>query len=251
MKSSFSATLLLSLATAACGSNEVNFTTRFASGFSPTRHVVSIFGVYKDGQMNAEAWGSFAPKVSSALGAAKCEAGYVDASTANANPALWTAVDEYTRSNGPTDDLLGEVAPAAQGDLVLVLTVAGRVPEKDKVQLQPESSSPGMTGGGRGGMGGMGGTHNPGAGSMRSPSTPAGSKDALDLAALLYSVSEKRSVGQISLEYTGHSLDDAWAKFAERLRESLPGASCAGWSWEGKVDVERVRKLGEPSVPSP
>jgi hypothetical protein len=53
-------------------------------------------------------------------------------------------------------------------------------------------------------------------------------------------------VGQISLEYTGHSLDDAWAKFAERLRESLPGASCAGWSWDGKVDVDRLRKLAEP-----
>lgn len=247
MKSSITAALLLTLATASCGSNEVNFTTRFASGFSPTRHVVSVFGVYKDGQMNAEAWDSLAPKLSPALGAAKCEAGYVDASTANASPALWTAVEEYTRSNGPTDDLLGEVSPAARGDLVLVLTVAGRVPEKDKVQLQPEQS-PGMTGGGRGGMGGggMGGTHNPGAGSMRSPSTPAGSKDALDLGALLYSVSEKRSVGQISLEYTGHSLDDAWAKFAQQLRESLPGASCAGWTWDGKVDVDRVRKLGEP-----
>lgn len=247
MKSCSLAGLLLALATASCGSTEANFTTRFAPGFSPARHPVSVLGVYKDGRMNAEAWDSLAPKVSAWLGAARCEAGYVDASSAKVNQSLWAAVDEYTRSNGPTDDLLAELAPAAQGDLVLVLTVAGRVPEQDKVQLQPEPSGAGVSGGGRpGSMGGMGGTHSPGAGSMHARSTPAGSKDALDLAALLYSVSEKRTVGQLSLEYTGHSLDDAWAKFVARLRESLPGASCTGWTWDGKVDVDRVRKLAEP-----
>jgi hypothetical protein len=77
-------------------------------------------------------------------------------------------------------------------------------------------------------------------------STPAGSKDALELAALLYSVKDKQSVAQISLEYTGHSLDDAMARFTARLRETLPAASCSGWTWDGKVDVERVRQLAGP-----
>lgn len=241
MPSSPLAALALLLACASCSSTEANFTTRFASGFVPARHVVSVFGVYKDGQMNAEAWDSLAPQVSASLGAAKCEAGYVDPPRAKENAPLWTAVEEYARSNGPTDDLLAELAPAAQGDLVLVLTVAGRVPEETKVKVQDETPQKAMATGGRGGLGSM---RNQGT-MFHNRSSPAGSKDALDLAALLYSVSEKKSVAQISLEYTGHSVDEALAKFTAQLRQSLPGASCAAWAWDGKVDIERVRKLGE------
>jgi hypothetical protein len=249
MKSRTLVALALALAACGCGSNETNFTIRFAEGYSPARHTVSVLGVFKDGQMSGEAWDSIAQRVSPSLGAPRCEAGYVDAPSARDNTPLWAAVDDYTRSNGPTDDLLSELAPAARGDLVLILTVAGRVPEHDKTQLAPEQAGAGMTGGsGRSGMGGgMGGAmRNPGAGSLHSRSSPAGAKDALDLAALLYSVPDKKSVGQVSLEYTGTSLDDALAKFTAKLREALPGASCAGWTWDGKVDVDRIRKLGEP-----
>jgi hypothetical protein len=235
------APLVLLLACASCASTEANFTTRFASGFTPARHVVSVFGVYKDGQMSAEAWDSLAPQMSASLGAGKCEAGYVDPPRAKENAPLWTAVEEYARTNGPTDDLLAELAPAAQGDLVLVLTVAGRVPEETKVKVQDETPQKAMATGGRGGLGSM---RNQGT-MFRNPSAPAGAKEAFDLAALLYSVSEKKSVGQISLEYTGHNANEALAKFAAQLRQSLPAASCAGWTWGDKVDVERVRKLGE------
>ncbi len=242
MKPSTLPALVLALATASCSSTEANFNTRFAPGFSPARHVVSVFGVYKDGQMSSEAWTSLAPQVSASLGSARCPAGYVDQASSPANP-LWAAVDDYTRSNGPTDDLLAQLAPAAEGDLVLVLTVAGRVPVEEKTHLPDETpQSPSMPGGSRGGMSGMGA----GAAMRHAPGKPAGSKDALDLAALLFSVSEKRSVGQVSLEYTGSHFDEAVTKFTAKLRESLPGAACAGWSWDGKVDVERVRKLGEP-----
>jgi hypothetical protein len=47
----------------------------------------------------------------------------------SSNAALASAVDEYARADGPTDDLLAQLAPAAQGDLVLVLTFAGKLPE--------------------------------------------------------------------------------------------------------------------------
>ncbi len=243
------ALLIPSLLVAACGSNETEYNVRFAPGFAPPRHAVSVFGVYKDGQMSAEAWDTLAPRLSSWLGTAACSAGYVDGATAKANAPLWSAVDDYTRSNGPTDDLLAELAPAAQGDLVMVITVAGKVPEKEKTSVQGEAAQPSMSGGGGGGMGGMGG----GMGGMRgAPASgrrekmvPAGAKDALDLAALLYSSSAKKSVAEVSVEYTGHNLDEALAQFAAKLRESLPDASCAAWSWEGKVDPDRVRKLGE------
>jgi hypothetical protein len=216
---------------------------QYAPGFSPPRHSVSVFGVYKDGQMSEEAWESLAPKLSAWLGVPACAGGYVDSATARTNRPLWSAVDDYTRSNGPTDDLLGELAPAAQGDLVMVVTVAGRVPEEEKSSVQNESSAPSMSGGG--GMGGMGrGGGGRGAPMRHDKMSPAASKDALDLAALLYSRSEKKSVAEVSLEYTGHKLDDALAKFAAKLEESLPGATCAAWTWDGKVDADNVKKLG-------
>jgi hypothetical protein len=233
------------VATASCGT-EANFNTRFAPGFSPPHHAVSVFGVFKDGQMSAGAWDTLAPRISPAIGSAKCTAGYVEGSSAAPNATLWSAVDDYTRSNGPTDVLLTELAPAAEGDLVLVLTVAGRVPEEEKLHPQEETpQKPSMMGGqGRGGGGGMGGGM--GAAGMMSHHAPtaAGAKDALELAALLYSVKEKQSVAQVTLEYTGHSYDDAMAKFTLKLRQTLPAASCTGWTWDGKVDVERVRNLG-------
>ena len=189
------ALLIPILFVAACSSNEAEFNVRFAPGFAPPRHAVSVFGVYKDGQMSAEAWDTLAPKLSSWLGTAACSAGYVDGATAKANAPLWSAVDDYARSNGPTDDLLAELAPAAQGDLVMVITVAGKVPEKEKTSVQGESAQPSMSGGGGGGMGGMGGMGGgmrgaPGGG-RREKMVPAGAKDALDLAALLYSASAK------------------------------------------------------------
>jgi hypothetical protein len=234
------------LALCCCGAGDAEFNVRYAPGFAPPHHAVSVFGVYKDGQMSAEAWDSLAPRLSSWLGSAPCFAGYVDGATAKANAPLWSAVDEYTRSNGPTDDLLAELAPAAQGDLVLVVTVAGKVPEQEKTSLQSESGQPAMSGGGGmgGGMGGMRGGGAPGGAMRREKMVPAGAKDALDLAALLYSSSTKKSVAEVSLEYTGHNLDDALAKFTAKLNEALPGASCATWAWDGKVDPDRVRKLG-------
>jgi hypothetical protein len=228
----------------ACGSTE-SFTTTFAPGFAPTHHAISVFGVFKDGQMSAEAWDSFAPRLSSWLGSAQCRGGYVEGANARTDAPLWSAVDDYTRSNGPTDDLLTHLAPAAEGDLVLVLTIAGKVPQEEKTKLQDEPAGGGLQGGGRGGMGGMSGMRNPGAGSMQRRSLPAAQKDELDLAALVYSVAAKESVAQVSLAYTGHSLDEAFAKFSAKLRDTLPGAACAGWAWEGKVDAEAIRKLGD------
>jgi hypothetical protein len=231
-----------------CGSSDSELKVQYAPGFATTGHTVSVFGVYKDGQMSAEAWDALSPRMADWLGAGPCRAGYVDGSSAKVDAPLWSAVDEYARSNGPTDDLLAEISPAAQGDLVLVVTVAGRVPAQEKSDLGHESPTPATTGSGAGPMGGMrGGGAGASPGMRHDRMLPAAAKDALDLAALLYSPSAKKSVAEVSLQYTGHKLDEALAQFAAKLREALPGATCRGWSWEGtgKVDVDRIRKLGE------
>jgi hypothetical protein len=240
--------LAASLSCLSCGSGDSELKVRYAPGFATTGHTVSVFGVYKDGQMSAEAWDSLAPRMGDWLGAGPCRAGYVDGSTAKVDAPLWAAVDEYARSNGPTDDLLSEVAPAAQGDLVMVVTVAGKVPAQEKNNLGQDSPTPSTSSAAAGPMGGMRGGGSPASPGMRHDRMlPAASKEALDLAALLYSPSAKKSVAEVSLEYTGHKLDEALAQFARKLREALPGATCSGWSWQGagKVDAERIRKLGE------
>jgi hypothetical protein len=76
-------------------------------------------GVYQDGRMSPRGWDVLAPYLVRALGPARCDIGYD--SLTSSNSVLADAVDGYTKEDGPTDDLLAQLAPAAQGDLVLVL----------------------------------------------------------------------------------------------------------------------------------
>jgi hypothetical protein len=236
------------MAVAGCGGGDSAITSRFAPDFAATPHTVSVFGVYRDGQMSSESWLTLGPRVSAALGAGRCEAAYSEP-LITSRAAMWSAVEDYARSNGPTDELLGHLAPAANGDLILVLTVAGHIPEKKSSgggaidQPMPQMSPTGM--GGRGGMGsGMpGGTSGH---QSHEPSHPGASGDALDLSASLYSVPAGTSVGLVSLEYQGQSADEAISLLAGKLAQSLHGATCVGWNWNAKIDEDRLRQIREP-----
>ena len=99
--------LLLAGAATGCLSKAA-VSVKYADNFDPTHHKVSIFGVFKDGRMNSEAWGGLAPQVRAAFGGGSCEAGY-GAAAFPPERDVTTAIDEYATSNGPTDDLLGQV----------------------------------------------------------------------------------------------------------------------------------------------
>jgi len=233
----------LLLLAAGCG-REAVYATTFAPDFSPPHHVVSVLGVYKDGQMSSEAWDAIAARVSRSLGAASCEAAYSRSAT-SPNEALWSAVDEYTLANGPTDDLLAKIAPAALGDLVLVVIVAGKLPTPKKIKIQDEKQNRQAAGnlGPQGGTGGPGGgaglTRNHGP--MFRPPAPPPEVDQLDLSASLFSVPKAASVALVALKYSGESVDDAIAGFTAKLASALPGATCTGWNWEAKIDPEAIR----------
>jgi hypothetical protein len=234
---------LLLLALAACGTPDAVYATNFAPDFTPARHTVSVLGVYKDGRMSSEAWDAIAARVSRSLGAAKCEAAYAD-TAASPNHALFAAIDDYTQANGPTDDLLAKIAPAARGDLVLVVIVAGKLPTPEKIKVQeetnrPQSAAGGMGGGGRGGMGSLGGMRNGGGRMFRGDPAVA---DRLDLSASLFSVPKATSVALVTLQYSGESIDDAVARFTTRLGGSLPAATCVGWNWDTKIDPDAIRQ---------
>jgi hypothetical protein len=228
---------LLGIATS-CGSHDVRMTARLASDFVPARHAVSVLGVYKDGQMSADAWETIAPRLSPSLGAADCADGYSDA-TRSANAALTSAIDDYARSNGPTDELLAQVAPAARGDLIVVITFAGKLPVgKPKPSVATNSGPMGIgQNQARGANAGAGGRR-----TSRTRSFEAPDPNELDISATLFSVAQGRSVGLVAMQYSGESVDDAVARFAAQLREALPQARCEGWDWTAAIDAERLRQ---------
>lgn len=232
--------LLASLA--GCGAPGVHFTTKLAAGFAPAHPTVSVLGVYKDGQMNSDAWDTVAPRVSRSLGVSGCIAAYSEPLLSTSG-VLSSAIDDYARANGPTDELLAQLAPAARGELVLVMTIAGKLPVK-----QPGSPlagggtpQPNLGGGSRGGgMGGPGGGGR--GGRMRGPGAGETDTNELDVSASLFSIAQGRSVALYGMQYSGESVDDAITQFADHLARSLPGAQCAGWNWEAKIDPDRIRK---------
>lgn len=214
-------------------------TTKLASDFAPGRHAVSVLGVYKDGQMSADAWETMAPTLSPSLGATDCADGYSEAMRST-HEALSSAIDDYARSNGPTDELLSQVAPAARGDLIVVITFAGRLPvaAKAKPSVATNSGPIGVgQSGARGARAGSGGRR---ASSARSFAAP--DPNELDISATLFSVPQGRSVGLVAMQYSGESVDEAVTRFAAQLRDALPQARCEGWDWTAKVDGERIRQ---------
>jgi hypothetical protein len=206
---------------------------------------VSVFGVFRDGQMSLDAWDSMSARLSPPLGGTECEAGFGPPLSA-AHAELSAAVEDYARANGPTDDLLAQIAPAARGDLVVLFTVEGKVTDPKSAERSAGASGGGGAGGGspmvRGpaGMGGRGARRRSGP-----RSTPTDS-NALDVTATIYSVSQRKSVAAVDMTYTGLSMDDALTKFAVELAKTLPQAECRGWDWTANVDADGIRRSMEP-----
>jgi len=225
---------------------DAHLEANFASGFVPARRAVSVFGVFKDGQLSADAWEAIGPRLSPALGARFCEPGYGSALRSSAS-SVASAIDDYARDNGMTDDLLAQLAPAAKGDLLLVVTFAGQLPVPPKSDLVgAHDGSPATTasGGGRGGMG-MGGGTPPGGGRGAAHGPPRArtpeDTNELDVSASFYSVAERRSVGIVAIAYKGATVDDALSRLSARVQHELPAATCAGWDWTAaRLDPEKI-----------
>ena len=219
-----------------CGAGDAQFDVRTASGFGPAEHrTVSALGVFKDGALSDDAWNELGRKLAPFLGPASCEPAWGSRLRALDSP-LASAIDAYARTNGPSDALLGALAPMADGDVVLLITVFGRLPvdTADAGNGVPAVALSAPRGRGRG----------------RSRTTPSASapprdEEALVLSASLYSVVEHRSVARVEMKYAGHSVDEATRQFVAKLTASFPRSSCVGWKWEARPRVDVVRNLGE------
>jgi hypothetical protein len=226
--------LLLLAASAGGCIPKVQWELQSSTGYVPSGHAVSVFGVYKDGQMSSEAWDSLRTRLEPALGGRACE--IADGNRSPGDATVFTAIDDYARTNGPTDALLSQLAPAAEGDLILVLVEAGQLPAHEKVSVV-NSTAPGPSG-----------TTQGKAGFSLYPAdkrAQRGQGDLLQFTATLFSVAQGRSVALLDMRYSGDSLDEAETEFTTRLRGLLPAASCKGWNWSAGVDADRIRKLAE------
>ena len=58
-------------------------------------------------------------------------------------------------------------------------------------------------------------------------------------------MSQKRSVGVVSLQYDGASADEAFQKMTAKLGLAVPGSTCAGWDWKAPIDDNHIRALIE------
>jgi len=217
----------------ACGDGV--FTTKLASDLASTHHTASVLGVYRDGRMSGGGWDVLAHYVEPALGSTRCDVGYDSLVFSSSNAALASAIEEYTRADGPTDDLLFQLAPAAQGDLVLVLTFAGRVPGRNPSTGSVRTDAPGA------------GLRPPGGGppgAQKAESTK--DTNVLEISASLFSVALGHSVALVGMQYSGSSAEDALTRFGAKLRQSLPNLKCVGWNWNASIDPERIRsKINE------
>lgn len=231
--------LSVSLVFVAC-SDEAQFTTRFASDFAHANHAVSVLGVFRDGRMSSDAWDVVGPPLSAPFGKT-CETAY--GALIGTTPGLSSAIDDYVRANGPGDDLLEQLAPAATGDLILVFTIAGHIVSR----TAPTDSGAVSTGAPGASMSGgkYRGPHQAG-GTGRGMPTGTSTNAALEVSVSIYSVATHRSVGLIALGYDGVSLTEALSRMANRLGLALPQSRCAGWDWgKGAVNEAKLRELIE------
>ena len=228
---------------------------------------VSVFGIFRNGRMSPEAWEDFGKALSMPFGEGICKAAY-DVVFADANPALAAAIDDFTKENGVSDELLAKFAPLAKGDTILLVAMDGQLPKPtaasaekpSKPAQSPSSSGQGNyggsgagQGGGPGGGGGMGrgggGMGRGGMGGRRAQSAPPQQakpdKGSWELTAYLYSVRLRQSTRQVGLKQQGQDIDGDLKLFAAKLGSEIPGVPCRGWDSMAKVDGDSIRKLAE------
>ncbi len=236
------------LLASACAS-DAEFHVSFASDVPRAGTNVSVLGVYRDGRLAPESWETMGPTLSAALGGGPCELEYDDA-LALKQAELAAAIDDYSRANGVTDALLDKLSTAAKGDVIVVFAVAGHAANKTEGPPPPSN----VYGSSNSNLGpatsALGSSQSRGMGRQPRGALPrmqpiVGKTGTLDVSATLYSVSQHKALGVVALDYGGPSMDDALRRFAARMREELPQASCVGWNKTAKIDPESVRTLTE------
>lgn len=224
--------LLFVCATVAASCATSKPTVSYAPGFVKENPKISIFGVFRDGRMNPEIWEDLGPAFATALHREACGIAASGAMRISSAP-LFNALDGVARSDGITDQLLEKFAPAATGDSILVIVMAGRLPKKAAESEVSTTTTTAAQMRGGGGRRPQGGTRSPG------PHAHA-DHDVLELSASLYSKKMRQSVAMVEMTYRGASEKEAVQQLTEKIAAAFPGATCEGWLADLGVDPESL-----------
>lgn len=246
------ATATLLVAGMSCA-GPTQFDVKYAPGYMPPTAEFSVFGVYENGRLNAEAWREVGAVLSRGFGASFCETAW-SYQLQSVNPPLCSAIDEYTKDNGISDELLSRLAPLAQGAWILSFTVnrsQGSVDPQEPKSRRPPASSARAASLSRVGAAPQGGLR--AAGWARPTLADADARNEgeplFEISALLFSVKERRSTVLVSMSHRGTDLDEALGKFALKLREAIPRVTCTGWVLETPIDVAQIQDLAKQQLP--
>jgi len=231
----------------ACSEKPTTFAVSYAPGYTPGPLHASILGVYREGRLDVDGLRPLGAELTqSAFHADVCPVA-VDAELRAQKPGIFDAIDEATKTEGVTEPLLAALAPAAEGDSIVFITMSGqaRVVPDGGAPSRSASSSPSVGVGGRGG-GRRGGGMSRGGGGRSAPARTAPEDDnALSLTATVYSVRDKRVVAAVAETYTGTSEATALREFRDKLAATFPGASCTGWKADAWPTEDTLRHLPE------
>jgi hypothetical protein len=201
-----------------------SFRARHEPGYTGAA-TVSVFGVFKDGRLDADGWSELG---SSVVPFAPCEAAF-SPDLASSNPELASAVDDYASAHGVTDSLLKEWATSAEADTILLLSIAGHAPRRTgPTQYTLKQRIPGQ---------------------HVLPASPYDAHVPTDgsrfqLTATLFSVRLGRSIAELDMTTSSSNTADVMAAFKEHLASDLGVRSCKGWSPpSGSLNSSRIREL--------
>ena len=219
----------------ACSEKTTTFAVNYAPGYTAQPVKVSVLGVYREGRLDVDGVRALGPELTqSAFHTDSCALAF-DQEMRHAKPAIFSALDDATRTDGITEPLLAAIAPAAEGDAIFFITMAGEVrsvPDGGGDHTLPSAANTGM--GRRPNRGG------PGRGPMYHEVRDT---NALDLTATLYSVKEKRVVAQVAMTYTGTNEVEAQTQFRNKIAQTFTGASCVGWTGDKWPTEDTLRTL--------
>jgi hypothetical protein len=211
------AILVASLA-ASC-SEAAQVEVKMAPTYAPGPNAVSIFGVFRDGRMSPESWAPIGATLSKALGSQACPVGFDD-DLAQDQPEIFAKIDEEVRAEGITEELLARLAPKAEGDLILTISIHGRaaLPTAETEQQPSRSKRPPRA-------------PRPGMARRTRPASSQQGGRGLELLASFYSVRQGRSIARVNVRVVGSNVDEALHKLADEVRAVVPNGSCKGFRW--------------------
>src|SRR6516162_5998817 len=119
------ASLAVALIVCGCGSDVTTYRT---PNYAPHDVPLSVLGVFKNGRMEAAAWGDWAPAIAAATGDGTCAAAF-DEGMEKAVPGLFSELDDIILKQKTAYEILDRAATSALGDAILVMEVFGRAPK--------------------------------------------------------------------------------------------------------------------------